>query len=103
MKPTNLVAILALTFFTLPLWADDSVFTPPNFPTPTFPDRVYNVRDFGAKGSGEVNDTPAIDRAIEKCNADGGGTVYFPNGRYGAGSIHLLSNVRLSLDTNAVI
>src|SRR5271170_672511 len=78
-------------------------FTSPNFPLPKFPDKTYNVKDFGATGGGEVNDTPAINAAIEKCNADGGGTVTFPAGKYAAGSIHLKSNVRLLLDENAVI
>jgi polygalacturonase len=80
-----------------------SPFTPPNFPTPKFADKTYNVKDFGATGGGAVNDTPAINRAIEKCNADGGGTVTFPAGRYAAGSIHLKSNVRLLLDKDAII
>lgn len=78
-------------------------FTPPGFPTPKFGERAYNVKDFGPTGSGTNNDTPAINQAIEKCNASGGGTVTFPAGRYAAGSIHLKSNVRLLLDTNAVI
>jgi len=80
-----------------------SPFTPPNFPIPKFSTKTYNVKDFGATGGGETNDTSAINQAIEKCNADGGGTVTFPAGRYAAGSIHLKSNVRLLLDTNAVI
>ena len=78
-------------------------FTPPDFPTPSFPALTLNVRDFGATGDGVNNDTPAINQAIEKCHASGGGTVFFPAGRYGAGSIHLLSNVRLSLDPKAAI
>ena len=78
-------------------------FTPPDFPTPKFPDRTYNVKNFGATGGGIVNDTPAINQAIAKCNADGGGTVVFPAGKYAAGSIHLKSNVRLLLDKDAVI
>jgi hypothetical protein len=86
----------------LPLGAAD-VFTPPNFPAPAFPDRIYNVKDFGATGGGTVNDTPAINQAIAKCSTDGGGTVTFPAGRYAAGSIHLQNNVRLMLDANTVI
>jgi len=78
-------------------------FTPPNFPLPKFPDKIFNVKDFGAKGDGIVNDTPAINAAIEKCNASGGGTVTFPAGKYAAGSIHLKSNVRMLLDKEAVI
>jgi hypothetical protein len=78
-------------------------FVSPDFPTPKFPANTCNVKDFGATGGGTVNDTPAINQAIGKCHAEGGGTVMFPPGRYAAGSIHLQSNVRLLLDQNAVI
>lgn len=78
-------------------------FTPPDFPLPKFPDAIFNVTNFGAVGDGVANDTPAINRAIEKCNASGGGTVMFPAGKYSAASIHIKSNVRLLLDANAVI
>jgi polygalacturonase len=96
-------AILVFSALALPVFAADNPFTPPNFPVPAFPDKTYNVKNFGATGNGVANDTPAINKAIAECNAGGGGTVYFPNGRYGAGSIHLLSNVRLSLDSGAEI
>jgi hypothetical protein len=77
--------------------------TPPNFPLPQFKTARFNVRDFGATGNGRDNDTPAINRAIEKCSAGGGGDVTLPKGNYLAASIHLQSNVRLMLDKNAVI
>jgi len=66
-------------------------------------EHAFNVRDFGAKADGKVNDAPAINKAIEKCNATGGGTVFIPAGIYAAGSIHLKSNVTLSLDAGAVL
>jgi polygalacturonase len=78
-------------------------FTPPNFPLPKFKDARFNVRDFGATGNGLTNDTPAINKAIEKCSGSGGGDVVFPAGTYSAASIHLQSNVRFVLDQDAVI
>ena len=78
-------------------------FTPPHFPLPTFRTATYNVRDFGAKGDGLSNDTPAINQAIEKCHAEGGGEVLFPPGTYAAASIHLKSHIRFNLDQDAVI
>ncbi len=105
MKTTLPCLAFLVALAALPLSAADKAdpFTPPNFPLPTFPDKTYNVKDFGATGGGTVNDTPAIDKAIAKCNAEGGGTVTFPAGKYAAGSIHLKSNVRLLLDPSAVI
>jgi polygalacturonase len=104
---THLIKSTVLLFFAgflaLPLWAAPNPFTPPNFPLPAFPDKTYNVKDFGALGDGAANDTPAINQALEKCSAAGGGTVKFPAGKYAAGSIHLKSNVRLLLDPDAVI
>src|SRR6266487_1399329 len=76
---------------------------PPNFPLPQFKSAIFNVRDFGATGNGRTNDTAAINRAIEKCNASGGGDLVFPRGSYVAASIRLQSNVRLVLDKDAVV
>jgi polygalacturonase len=70
---------------------------------PTFPAKTCGVKEFGAKGDGAANDTPAINMAISACNAAGGGTVTFPAGTYMAASIHLMSNVRLQLDAAATI
>ena len=95
--------VVALVLLAKSVCAAENPCTPPNFPVPTFPDKTFNVKDFGATGRGHVNDTGAIDRAIDACNAGGGGTVTFPDGQYAAGSIHLKSNVRLKLDSNAVI
>jgi len=42
---------------------------------------VYSVKDYGAKGDGLVDDSDAILTAINAATA-GGGTVYFPAGKY---------------------
>jgi polygalacturonase len=64
---------------------------------------TFNVRHYGAVGDGTVNDAPAINKAIDSCNAAGGGTVFIPSGIYTCGSIHLKSNVTLALDKGAVL
>ena len=64
---------------------------------------VFNVKNFGAVGDGKNLDSPAIDKAIEACVKNGGGTVYLPSGIYLSGSIHLKSNVHIFLDAGAVI
>src|SRR5262249_49944335 len=45
-------------------------------------DRVFDVRAYGANGDGRANSTRAIAGAIAAAEEAGGGTVYFPRGRY---------------------
>ena len=47
-----------------------------------FPDVVFNVKDFGAKGDGVADDTAVIQNAIDAANALGGGIVFLPSGTY---------------------
>lgn len=64
---------------------------------------MYNVREFGATGDGATLDTDAINKAIAKCSADGGGQVRFPPGRYLTGTLRLMSRAHLVLETGARI
>ncbi len=43
---------------------------------------VYDVRDFGASGTGLTDDSVYIQAAATACNNAGGGTVYVPPGKY---------------------
>jgi len=43
---------------------------------------IVNVKDFGALGNGVANDRAAIQLAINKANASGGGIIFFPRGEY---------------------
>jgi len=70
---------------------------------PQFPDKIYNVIDFGAKGDGKTKNTTAINAAITKCSAEGGGRVLITNGDFLTGAIHMKSNVELHIDANAVL
>jgi polygalacturonase len=70
---------------------------------PKFPDKVYNVVDFGAKADGKTKNTKAIQAAIDKCSADGGGQVLVANGDYLTGAIHMKSNVDLHIEANAIL
>ena len=64
---------------------------------------LFSVRDFGAAGDGKVKDTKAIQEAIDVANKAGGGTVYFPAGKYLSGTIFLKDFVTLCLEANAVL
>ena len=64
---------------------------------------VFNVRDFGAKGDSVTKDTAAIQAAIDKANAAGGGTVEIDAGTYVSGTIWLKSHVDFHLGAGAVL
>lgn len=59
--------------------------------------RVYNVRDFGAKGDGKTLDTQALQAAIDACHRDRGGTVLVPAGVFPTGTVEMKSNVTLHI------
>ena len=43
---------------------------------------VFKVTDYGAVPDGSSNSAPAIQRAIDACEASGGGVVFFPKGLF---------------------
>ena len=63
--------------------------------------KTFNIKSYGAVGDGETMDTEAIQKTIDTCHAAGGGTVWVPAGDYVTGTIHLKSNITLSLDYGA--
>jgi len=63
----------------------------------------YNVKDFGAKGNGTTIDSDPINKAIDAAANAGGGTIYFPPGKYASYSIRLKSNISLFIDQGAII
>lgn len=64
---------------------------------------VYDVRDYGAKPDGKTLCTAAIQKAIDGCATDGGGTVYFPPGTFLSGTIYMKSGVTLRMDTGCIL
>lgn len=63
----------------------------------------YNVLEFGASNDGRKLTTQAIQKAIDRCHQDGGGTVFVPKGKYLVGTINLKSNVDFHFDTGATL
>ncbi len=59
--------------------------------------RIYNIRDFSAKGDGVTLDTGAVQAAIDACHRDHGGTVLVPAGVFVIGTIEMRSNVTLRI------
>jgi polygalacturonase len=70
---------------------------------PAHPQKVFDVREYGAKGDGKSLDSPAINHAIEAAAGAGGGTVVLPAGTYLCYSIRLKSKVALALGMGCTI
>lgn len=68
---------------------------------PRFPDRVFSIRDFGARTGADCS--RAIASAMSAASAAGGGMVLVPEGTWLSGAIRLKSNVNLHLDAGAVV
>lgn len=65
--------------------------------------KTYPVTTFGAVGDGTTKNTEAIQKAIDTCAAEGGGSVVLENGVFMSGSLTLHSNVNLHIEQNAVL
>ncbi|MES2773807.1 MAG: glycoside hydrolase family 28 protein [Bacteroidota bacterium] len=63
--------------------------------------QYYNVLKYGAKNDSSKIATKAIANAIAAAVKAGGGTVYFPAGKYLTGPIHLKSNITIFIDAGA--
>jgi hypothetical protein len=64
---------------------------------------LYDIRDFGAKPDGQTICTQAIQAAIDKCAAEGGGTVYLPPGRFLTSTLFMKSGITLRLDNGCTL
>ncbi|GEM_PF-103954 len=65
--------------------------------------RVFEVREFGAKGDGKTLDTAAIQTALDECGKAGGGVVRLAPGTYLSKPIYLRSKTALQLDEGATL
>ena len=65
--------------------------------------KKYNVKDFGAVADGETLCTVAVQKAVDYCHAQGGGTVYFEKGRYVLSSVFLKDDVHIEIAEGAEI
>jgi polygalacturonase len=70
---------------------------------PTFPDRDFDITEYGAVGDREADATEAFEDAVTACHEAGGGRVVVPEGDFLSGPIHLRSNVNLHVTEGATI
>jgi len=61
------------------------------------------ITDFGAVGDSKTLNTQAIQAAIDKCAADGGGILTVPAGTFLTGSVFFKQGVDLHLENDAVL
>lgn len=70
---------------------------------PKFPNKVFNIKQFGAVGDGLTINTEAFAKAIDACAKGGGGKILVPAGMWLTGPIHFKDNVNLYLETGSHI
>jgi polygalacturonase len=90
------MSLRTLTFLLITLFSKSLGYTQQTVTT-------FNIKNFGAVGDGKNLDSHAINKAIEAASIAGGGTVYFPAGKYLSLSIRLKSNICLYLDPGATL
>jgi len=93
------------------LWAEfvKAPYTHPNLPNVSFagyrfserplpePKVVANVREHGARGDGQADDSPAFKAAVEKAASAGGGAILVPAGEYMLSQVVWLGKPGLAL------
>src|SRR2546428_400263 len=70
---------------------------------PVFPGGDINIVDLGAPTNGIALSTSFIQKAIDSCNALGGGRVIIPAGSFLTGAITLKSNTNLYVAPGATL
>lgn len=69
----------------------------------SFPDKTYNVTDYGVLVDTVFDNTEFFRKAITFCSQNGGGKLIVSKGKYFTGPIHLEDNVNLHLEEGAEI
>lgn len=87
----------ASTFTEHTPWGDET------FSVPSFGPHTYVITDYEAASQAGFNNQTAIQKAIDDCNKNGGGTVSIPEGTWHTSYIELKSNVNLHLEAGAVL
>jgi polygalacturonase len=65
--------------------------------------KIFDVRQFGAKGDGKTPDTEAIQKALDECGKAGGGTVRFSPGIYLSQPITIHTKTTVRLEAGATL
>lgn len=93
----SVAAYAQTTSFAKPAFVDEVI----NMKAPAFPDYTLSIAKTGAK-QGKLS-TAAIQKAIDRVSAKGGGTVLVPAGEWLSGRLMLKSNVNLHIAEGATL
>lgn len=72
-------------------------------PEPTFQDKTIDIKNFGAIGNGQTDNTRAINEAIKTLSKQGGGTIVIPSGVWLTGPIELANDINLHVEAGALV
>jgi DNA sulfur modification protein DndE len=78
-------------------------FELPKIYAPHFKRDTFNIINYGAVADGMTLNSAAINKTIDECAKQGGGTVLIPRGSYVSGPIIMKSNINLHLAKGALI
>jgi hypothetical protein len=65
--------------------------------------QTVSVKDFGAVGNGVTDDTAALQLAINRVNAAGGGTIFFPTGTYMITMVYAYAGITFEGNGGAIL
>ncbi|MES2431403.1 MAG: glycosyl hydrolase family 28 protein [Bacteroidota bacterium] len=78
-------------------------FELPKIYVPHFKKDTFNIVDYGAIADGYTLNSKSINRTIDSCAANGGGTVLIPRGSWLTGPIVMKSNINLHVAEGALV
>ena len=78
-------------------------FELPKIYQPHFKRDTFNIISYGAVADGLTLNSASINKAIDDCAKQGGGTVLIPRGSFVTGPIIMKSNINLHLDKGALV
>jgi polygalacturonase len=81
----------------------DLPFELPDIQEPVFPERIFDIREYGAIPDGKTLNTEALRDVVAACHAQGGGTIRVPEGNWLTGPIQLRSNIRFHVERGALV
>ncbi|MDP4210190.1 MAG: glycosyl hydrolase family 28 protein [Bacteroidota bacterium] len=101
MRKLRFISFILLINLFLQAGKAQSVYMAPELPL--IPNNSFNITNYGAKSDEVVDNTKAIQDAIDAAAKTGGGHVIIPAGTYLCGPLKIMSNLNLQLDSGAII